>query len=463
MALHAGWRLVRRVEAAMIPLPDRWWAPTFYAANPVALDFYQCRARYVACHAGRRAMKTEFSKRRLIECLDEKKPWPDPRYFASAPTHDQAKRIFWRDLKALVPRQWIRDWDRDVSDGDLCIRTGFGSELWVFGMDRPQRAEGLGWDGGVVTECCDLDFNAARAAVMPMLSDRLGWSIWEGAPKLDGIGVADFRAFCEHAASGADPDEACFTWPSEEVLTGEQLAYDRQHMDPMLYAAQHGGLWQNVGGGICHTFSPDYNVRACAFNPERPLIIGSDFNVNPMAWALGHTDGRIMEWFDELFLRDTNTSKTLDVLWQKYGRQMKATVRFYGDATARQRKTSAALSDYQQILNHKHFRALGHEVHYPKGNPRVVDRFAALNAMWLNQAGNRRQFVDPRCENIIASVKHAAWKIDKATGGSIREPAPSIYLHMLDAISYATFLLFPVALQDGAETPRVGIDRLAAG
>jgi hypothetical protein len=59
--------------------------------------------------AGRRSGKTELAKRRLIEHLF-RKAWDGKRgkYFAAAPTQAQAKRIFWDDLKLLLPRKWTR-------------------------------------------------------------------------------------------------------------------------------------------------------------------------------------------------------------------------------------------------------------------------------------------------------------------------------------------------------------------
>jgi hypothetical protein len=55
--------------------------------------------RFSVVPAGRRSGKTELAKRKLVASMHVKKAWADPRYFASAPTRDQAKRIFWRDLR----------------------------------------------------------------------------------------------------------------------------------------------------------------------------------------------------------------------------------------------------------------------------------------------------------------------------------------------------------------------------
>ena len=57
---------------------------------------------------------------------------------AAAPTHQQARDIFWEDMKALVPVQFVRA----VRESDLTIHLVNGSHIRVAGLDKPQRVEG---------------------------------------------------------------------------------------------------------------------------------------------------------------------------------------------------------------------------------------------------------------------------------------------------------------------------------
>jgi hypothetical protein len=60
--------------------------------------------RFNVVPAGRRSGKTELAKRKLVRrALAATTSWV-PSFFAAAPTRDQAKRIYWDDLKALVGR-----------------------------------------------------------------------------------------------------------------------------------------------------------------------------------------------------------------------------------------------------------------------------------------------------------------------------------------------------------------------
>jgi hypothetical protein len=131
-------------------LTKRW---TQLRPHPVQSQLFHSPTRFKIVPAGRRSGKTELYKRyqtlKLWDCLVNPRPWEDPRFFAGAPTRDQAKRIFWNDFKRLVPKPWI---DGRPSESDLRIVTRWGAELWVVGLDRPERIEGTSWDGGGLDE-----------------------------------------------------------------------------------------------------------------------------------------------------------------------------------------------------------------------------------------------------------------------------------------------------------------------
>lgn len=83
---------------------------------------------------GRRSGKSEIARRKLIlSALDPDTGYDDPNYFAAAPTRDQAKRIYWRDLKALLPEMLVGK----VSESEMLIRLVNGASVYVIGMDNP--------------------------------------------------------------------------------------------------------------------------------------------------------------------------------------------------------------------------------------------------------------------------------------------------------------------------------------
>jgi hypothetical protein len=411
------------------------WKPLFYHREQSEL--WECTKRFVEVCAGRGSGKTALSKRRLAMQLAIKKDWADPRYFYASPTYQQAKRIAWDELVSLVPKQWIKS----VSHSELCIKTIFGSELWLVGMDKPQRIEGVQWDGGVLDEASDQKPGAVDRSIMPALTWRNGW-LWRiGVPKRFGIGALEFKDAFFAAAKGEKEDAAAFTWSSEEVLTEKMLRAAKANLDPVDYAEQFRATWQSIGGGVFHAFSEDYNVRPCSYHEDQPILVGSDFNVDPMAWVLCHRREGRLETFDELWLRNCNTPKALDVLYERY-KDHKGGFEFYGDASGKARKTAAVSTDYLLIVNDARFRELGRTVHYLASNPHLSDRFATTNALICNGLGERRYHVDPRCKNLIRDLTSRQY----APGKRELPPDEGDLGHLTDALGYVICKAFPLKL-----------------
>lgn len=379
--------------------------------------------------AGRRSGKTELGKRRLVTALAEPKDWPDPRYFFAAPTYMQAKKIAWDDFKAMVPREWVKS----ISESELSIRTVMGSELWIVGLDKPQRVEGVPYDGGFADESCDLRPLAWEQVVYPSLMDRRGWAWRSAVPKRFGLSAPEFRESFERAARGELPDTEAFHWVSGDILPPDVVEHARKVLDPITFAEQLEASWQSPAGRIYYNFEREYAIRPCRYDPSRPVIVTCDFNVDYMCWELCHERNDEIEVFDELYRQGQSTQQTLDVLHQRYGNHRG--FRFYGDAAGRQRATSAAMSDYQTILADKRFVDLGRTVHFSGGNPPVADRYAAVCAL----LHTKRLWVDPLCRRLIADFETVAYMPGTRTaqkGGELT--------HASDALGYFIFYEHPV-------------------
>lgn len=396
---------------------------------------WRTHSRFVSIAAGRGSGKTELARRRTVRWLPVAKDHADPPlYFYALPTRQQAKRVAWEPIRALIPDAWIKQ----AYASDMRIVTVWGSELHVVGMDKPQRIEGNQWDGGVVDESSDQRPGGFTRSIVPALSHRDAWCWRIGVPKRYGCGAIEFKSFFDLGLSGAADTES-FSWPSSDILSPAKLAWARQNLDQADFDEQYGASWQTVGGQVFYAFDEKLNVRPCPYNPHLPLIVGSDFNVNPMCWTLSQIHGDELHTVGEVFLRNANTQATLQHLAAKYSSQHKSEWWFCGDAAAQQRHTSASETDYLQIRQFAVFRPL--RVFYPKSNPRIVDRFACTNAMLCNAAGRRRWFIDPRATHLIADLKARAYK-----EGTRAPDDEGDIGHMTDAAGYVIFKFFPIRL-----------------
>lgn len=472
------------------------WTPLRY--HKLQSKLWRTTAQFVAVAAGRGSGKTEIARRRIIRYLPVKKDWPDPIYFYGLPTIKQAKRVAWNKLLNLIPKDWIRK----VNISDMTITTIFGSTLYVVGMDNPERVEGDQWDGCVLDESCDQRPNAFNLSVLPALTHKNGWCWRIGVPKRHGIGSRDFKRFYDLGCRSAinaniisnnndngtisgnngstiiipneddEEDEGdklldsitieSYTWPSADILSPEKLAWYQENLDPRDFNEQFNATWESASGAIFYAYKdteyPAGNLDSnITYRPDLPLIIGQDFNVDPMAWVICQHDVEKQRFnvIDELFIRNTNTPEALGELHKRYGHHQ-AGFNFFGDASSRARKTSASSTDYLitiQWINDGKFK--GGRVYVLKKNPRIQDRFAACNALFCNAKGERRGFIHPRCKYLRQDLQDRQFK------EGLTEPDDYGDIgHISDAFGYPVHRLFPISIKLTDKEPAVFAGRI---
>lgn len=143
--------------------------------TPIQKAYYQDNHRFVINPAGRRSRKTLIGKRKLLLRALQK----PGRYFHGAPTHKQAKDIFWDSV--LKDTALLRSFK---SETDLFVRLYNGSEIHVIGLDKPERIEGQPWHGCHITEFGNLKGPLAWTSnIRPVLSDTQGWALLDGVPE----------------------------------------------------------------------------------------------------------------------------------------------------------------------------------------------------------------------------------------------------------------------------------------
>jgi len=140
------------------------------------IDFYNDKHRFVILPAGRRSRKTLISKRKILLAALQNS---DHKYFHGAPTRQQAKQIFWKDL--LHYTSYFRS--KPPNNTELYVTLHNGSEIHVIGLDRPERVEGQVWHGCHITEMGNIKDGAWEENIRPVLSDTKGFAILDGVPE----------------------------------------------------------------------------------------------------------------------------------------------------------------------------------------------------------------------------------------------------------------------------------------
>lgn len=413
-------------------LTDRWF-PLRY--HPVQTALLQSKKRYKAVVAGRGSGKTELARRYLTMKLFEAKPWPDPKYFYVLPTAEQGGRVAWTEFLMLIPPHLIKR----KNQNKMFLETITGSQLHVCSGEKPQRLEGVQWDGGIFDESSDMKEKIFDLNLGPAMTHRTGWCWRIGVPKRRGVGAKEFRQFFDRGIKG-DPSIDSFTWMSKDILSKDEIDEKKRSLAPQDYQEQYEASWEQTTGLAFQDFSEENISDTCIYHPSMPILVGSDFNVDPMAWVLGHMINGELQIFGEIWLRGTNTRKTLDHLFSRFSRH-RAGFYFIGDASSAARKTSASDSDYLQIANDSRFEPK--ELYYPRSNPAIADRLSATNAAILNASGLRRLKVHSSCVHLITDLENRYFK----EGTSILADKGDLG-HITDALGYLIWQLIPLELEN---------------
>ena len=220
------------------------WTPLHY--HPVQIAYRDSPHRFIVVPAGRRSGKTERAKRKLVKNALVGSDFDNARFFAAAPTIAQAKRIYWQDLKRLIPPS---EMDGKPSETELIIRTSVGSEIHVLGMDKPERMEGSPWDGGVLDEYGNMKAGAWGENVRPALADRNGWCDLIGVPEGRNHYYDVYqKAVAEMALRGSASEWGAFTWLSSSVLDAKEIEAAKRDLPPKVFQQEYEGAFVDFSG-----------------------------------------------------------------------------------------------------------------------------------------------------------------------------------------------------------------------
>lgn len=197
--------------------------------------------------------------------------------------------------------------------------------------------------------------------------------------------------------------------------------------DEKMYQQEVLGLFVTTGvGQVYYSFNRDRNVRELKRETNYPLMVGMDFNINPMSAVVFQCIGPEIRVIDEISLMSSDTNEMGKFILNKYGR-----VRVIPDSTGKRKQTSSkGLSDHQIL------RDLGHEVVY-NANPARFDRYVCVN----NLLEKSRLVIDPKCKHLIADLEKVTYKHGTTEPDTSNDKTLT---HMSDALGYGCWFCFPV-------------------
>ncbi len=432
------------------------------------------RARFNVVPAGRRSGKTEIAKRRVVDSSLGAPPREpthddDTSYFCAAPTRDQAKAIYWTDLKKMIPAE-LRT---RTYETDLCIKTILGSEVWVLGMDKPERIEGRPWDGGILDEFGNMKPGAWGENVRPALSDRLGWCDLIGVPE----GRNHYHDLALYAQESGDPDWRFHTWFSSTVLPASEIEAARRQLDPLVFAQEYEASFINFEGRAYYPFSRLTHCAPLKWDKRRPLVLCFDFNVDPGICAVlqeQQLPGQFERgpegvplinrpiWgtgvLGEVWIpRNSNTPAVCRKIIEDWG-DHEGAVLCYGDATGGARGSAKVQGSDWDLIKATLIAHFGDRLafHVPAANPPERSRVNAVNSRLKSASGDIRLMVDANKAPHV--VKDLEGVITLSGGsGELDKKINKLLTHISDALGYYVVKEFPISNNRMQRAPLAGV------
>ena len=187
------------------------------------------------------------------------------------------------------------------------------------------------------------------------------------------------------------------------------------------------GLFVNTGQGqVYYAFNRSKNIKLCGRNDRFQVMVGMDFNVNPMTAVIFQCIDNVIYVIDEIYQMGSRTETMGEYLLKHYGRNLQ----IIPDSTGHKVTTNSNRSDHEIL------RSMGFKVEYNK-NPARMDRYNVVN----NLLEKDRLVISPRCVNLIKDLEQVSYKEGSS---QLNTSNDKTLTHISDALGYGCWFCFPI-------------------
>jgi hypothetical protein len=347
-----------------------------------------------------------------------------------APTRDRAKELGWTMVKQLIDPKWV---ERSLENELTMTIRGLNNTLHFKGSDNPDaQLRGFGMDFVVIDEFPFIKGSVWHEVIRPALSDKMGSAMLIGTP-------AGFNwAYDLFEMARLDKTGEYQSWQFTTLEGGNVSAREvesaKKSLSPSQFAQEYLASFSRLGNRVYSNFDLEQNVTdKVKFEKDLPILIGMDFNVDPMCACLGQRHGDELHIFDEIVINNSRTQEMCDEIAVRYPNKH---IRVYPDPTGRRRVTSAHTGE----TDHSIIQDSGFTLIAAPASPGVADRINEVQALLLNTEGRRRLMIHPKCTRLTYSLSGLTYKDNTS-----QQDKSSGLDHMPDALGYLVHMEFPIS------------------
>lgn len=393
--------------------------------HPKQFEVFNDKARFKVAACGRRWGKSFLSQVSLLDRAVEKS---ESLNWYIAPSYKMAKQIMWDPMNSLIPKKWI------VKRHETAMRFELinCSVIELKGADKPDSLRGVGLHYVILDEMQDIKPGVWNAIVRPTLTTTKGDALFIGTSKAK-------NHFYDLYKKGLEDTTGMWrSWQfptiSSPFVPTEEVERAKSDMDEKTFRMEYECSFEDMAGKVYYPFDRALHVGEYKFNPKLPILIGQDFNIDPMSSAIIQPQPNGELWVvDEIVLYSSNTQEVCEEIERKYWRNL-ANIVMYPDPAGGARQHARGETDLD-IFREKGFK----KIKYRKKHPKITDRVNSVNKMLMSAKGEVTLKVDRSCKHLIKSFEQTMYlpggrEIDKDMGVE----------HISDALGYCIEYEYPI-------------------
>lgn len=214
-----------------------------FRLHEAQLEVFTAPERFVVLVAGRRFGKSHLAIVRAICSATSPLNVKKLPVWIIAPTHPQAKQIYWQPLLDLAAPLIA---STNINEG--LVRLHNGVQIGVKGSDRPDTLRGVGLFDVILDEYADMKTEVWESILRPALSDVKGRALFIGTPK----GRNHFYSLYQAAIEDETGQWAAFRYNStaNPFLPEGEVEAAKNSMASTMFRQEYEASFETGGSGL---------------------------------------------------------------------------------------------------------------------------------------------------------------------------------------------------------------------